>query len=188
MINQLTLVEIRALDAGSWFSPRFAGTRIPTLEEFLKSFGKKTHLVLEIKDEKATRETLLIVKNLRLLNNVIFTSFNLKIVEEIKDFEPRANIGFLTREVTREILKILKNLDIKQICPYAPLLSSSLVEKIRLFDISIRAWGVETEELMGKMLDLGVYSMTVNSPDKLIDLLKKRKIIENNLKNSVSNL
>ncbi len=31
----LTLAELRRLDAGAWFSPRFAGERVPTLEEAL---------------------------------------------------------------------------------------------------------------------------------------------------------
>lgn len=34
-LADLTLAEVRALDAGSWFDPAYAGTRIPTLAEFL---------------------------------------------------------------------------------------------------------------------------------------------------------
>jgi glycerophosphoryl diester phosphodiesterase len=31
----LTLAQVLALDAGSWFGPRFRGTRVPTLAQFL---------------------------------------------------------------------------------------------------------------------------------------------------------
>lgn len=34
-VADLTLEEIKRLDAGSWFSPKFAGERVPTLEEAL---------------------------------------------------------------------------------------------------------------------------------------------------------
>ena len=34
-LAELTLAEVRALDAGSWFDPSFAGTTVPTLVEFL---------------------------------------------------------------------------------------------------------------------------------------------------------
>ncbi|HWI32211.1 MAG TPA: glycerophosphodiester phosphodiesterase family protein [Microbacterium sp.] len=34
-VADLTLAQIRALDAGSWFDPSFAGTPVPTLGEFL---------------------------------------------------------------------------------------------------------------------------------------------------------
>ncbi len=32
-VNDLTLANVRALDAGSWFAPEFAGLRVPTTEE-----------------------------------------------------------------------------------------------------------------------------------------------------------
>jgi glycerophosphoryl diester phosphodiesterase len=34
-LSALTLAQVRRLDAGSWFDPAFAGTRVPTLAEFL---------------------------------------------------------------------------------------------------------------------------------------------------------
>ena len=45
-----TLAEIRALDAGSWFAPRFAGERVPTLAEALETIlALRLGLNLEIK-------------------------------------------------------------------------------------------------------------------------------------------
>ena len=35
-VTEMTLAEIRKLDAGSWFNPRFAGEKVPTLEEVFK--------------------------------------------------------------------------------------------------------------------------------------------------------
>src|SRR6478752_234493 len=34
-VAELTLAEIRQLDAGSWFDPMFAGQKVPTVEEVL---------------------------------------------------------------------------------------------------------------------------------------------------------
>ncbi|WP_077325798.1 glycerophosphodiester phosphodiesterase [Virgibacillus siamensis] len=34
-VSEMTLAEIRALDAGSWFDPSYAGTKIPTFDEYL---------------------------------------------------------------------------------------------------------------------------------------------------------
>lgn len=36
-INTLTLAQVKALDAGSWYHPIYAGTRIPTLLEYLQA-------------------------------------------------------------------------------------------------------------------------------------------------------
>src|SRR3954465_12682255 len=37
--TELTLAELKSLDAGSWFGPEFVGERIPTLDEVLEEFG-----------------------------------------------------------------------------------------------------------------------------------------------------
>ncbi len=36
-VSQMTLEEIRKLDAGSWFGPQFKGERVPTLDEALET-------------------------------------------------------------------------------------------------------------------------------------------------------
>lgn len=176
-VNDLTLEEIKKLDAGSWFSPEFSGTQIPTLEEFLRAFGKKVHLVLEIKDKKATKKTFDLVKDLGLLDDSTFISFNIDVLKEIADLEPNANVGFLTNYVDEELIKMIKSINIRQICPYAPSLTSSNVEMIRSYGLDIRVWGVDTEDIMERIVDLGIYTMTVNFPDKLIEVLRRRNII-----------
>ncbi len=52
-VADLTLAEVRRLDAGAWFGPRFAGTRIPTLREALaeaRSLG--IGLLVEVKERQ----------------------------------------------------------------------------------------------------------------------------------------
>jgi glycerophosphoryl diester phosphodiesterase len=52
-VSDLTLAEIQRLDAGGWFSPRFAGTRVATLRETLevaRSLGLALHV--EIKERR----------------------------------------------------------------------------------------------------------------------------------------
>lgn len=49
-VAALTLDEVRDLDAGSWFSPAFAGTQIPTAEEFLDVLaGSHARAILDLK-------------------------------------------------------------------------------------------------------------------------------------------
>src|SRR5215471_13671861 len=35
-VREMTLAEVKRLDAGSWFVRKFAGTRVPTLDEVLE--------------------------------------------------------------------------------------------------------------------------------------------------------
>jgi glycerophosphoryl diester phosphodiesterase len=53
-VSELTLEEIRGLDAGSWFDPRFAGEKVPTVEEVLELVVEyQQHDVLIAVDLKA---------------------------------------------------------------------------------------------------------------------------------------
>lgn len=176
-VNELTLEEIKRLDAGSWFSTEFAGTQIPTLEEFLKAFGHKVHLVLEIKDGKATEKTFTLVRDLGLLKESTFISFNMEVLKEIMRLEPNAKVGFLTNYVDEELIRTIKDNNIKQICPYAPSLTEPIVGMIRNYGLDIRVWGVDTEDIIERMISLGIYTMTVNFPDKLIEALKRHNIM-----------
>jgi glycerophosphoryl diester phosphodiesterase len=49
-VADMTLDDVRGLDAGAWFDPRFAGTPIPTLDEFLEiAVPAAVTLCLEVK-------------------------------------------------------------------------------------------------------------------------------------------
>src|SRR5688572_17841479 len=48
-VGSFTLAEIKQLDAGSWFSPKFAGERVPTLREWVLAVGS-AGMLLEAKD------------------------------------------------------------------------------------------------------------------------------------------
>lgn len=53
-VSELTLEEVRGLDAGSWFDPKFAGEKVPTVEEVLKLLAEHhQHVVLIAVDLKA---------------------------------------------------------------------------------------------------------------------------------------
>ena len=49
LIIDLTLVEIKKLDAGSWKSAKFNGEKVPTLKETLSVFPKNIWLNIHLK-------------------------------------------------------------------------------------------------------------------------------------------
>ena len=48
-LSDFTLAEIRRLDAGRWFDPKFAGTRLPTFGETIKALRGRSGLYIELK-------------------------------------------------------------------------------------------------------------------------------------------
>lgn len=49
-VADFTLEEIRQLDAGSWFDPKFAGEKVPTLQELIDLVRGKAGIYPETKD------------------------------------------------------------------------------------------------------------------------------------------
>jgi glycerophosphoryl diester phosphodiesterase len=51
-VKESTLAELRELDVGAWKAAKYAGTRIPTLEEVLAVVPKDRGIYIEIKDDR----------------------------------------------------------------------------------------------------------------------------------------
>jgi glycerophosphoryl diester phosphodiesterase len=56
LVGDFTLAELKRLDAGSWFNPKFAGARIPTFQEAIDLVKGKAGLYPELKDPAFYRE------------------------------------------------------------------------------------------------------------------------------------
>lgn len=86
-IAELTLAEVRALDAGSWFDPAFAGTRVPTLEEFLDVLAaSESKALIELKgvwdaDAAARFASAVVARGLE--RNVAVASFDTRTLAHI---------------------------------------------------------------------------------------------------------
>lgn len=99
-VKDLTLAELRRLDAGSHFDVAFQGEPVPTLEEVLKAVGQLTFVNIELtnyvdKFDQLPEKTAAIVKRLRLSHRVMFSSFNPVALRRIKQLMPESPIGFL---------------------------------------------------------------------------------------------
>jgi glycerophosphoryl diester phosphodiesterase len=56
LVHDFTLAEIKTLDAGSWFDPKFAGARIPTFQEAIDLVKGKAGIYPELKDPESYRQ------------------------------------------------------------------------------------------------------------------------------------
>lgn len=80
-VAQLSLAQLKELDAGSHFDPAFRGERIPSLDEVLESLGKRTFINIELTNYASVLDDLPIktaqlVQRHNLAGSVMFSSFN----------------------------------------------------------------------------------------------------------------
>ncbi|WP_165356801.1 glycerophosphodiester phosphodiesterase [Nocardioides zhouii] len=87
---------IAGLDAGGWFSPGFAGERVPTLEEVLALDGVGFELELKGYGVAFLEAVLHAVRAAHALDRVEFTGWNLPLLARLKRLEPSARTGLFS--------------------------------------------------------------------------------------------
>ena len=111
-IADQTLVQLRTLDIGSWFDPAFAGTRIPTLKEALLCVAGMEQINIELKRPEPARraelvkKTLHTVEELGLSDKVLYSSFDLSVLDEIKRRSPESRCGILYSFRTSDVIRL----------------------------------------------------------------------------------
>lgn len=102
-VSALTLDELRALDAGSWFAPEFAGQRLPLLSEVLDLVGGKMLVNIEIKPEAARvpaevpveQQVVDLVRERGVMDSVIISSFDYMILIRLRGLDENLRLGAL---------------------------------------------------------------------------------------------
>lgn len=105
-INSLTWAEVQQYDFGSWKSSEYAGTKIPSLEEFLTLCRNIIlHPYIELKDSatysQAQIEGLVdMVNNLGMKGKVSWISFSSTYLTYVKNYDANARIGLVVSGLT----------------------------------------------------------------------------------------
>ncbi len=95
LVHDLTLDEIKALDAGSWFDPSFVSERVPTLREALDLMGGTHFVNIEIKTSPATDDMTPVVNKVvellrdrELLGDAMISSADPNVLAAARRLEP----------------------------------------------------------------------------------------------------
>jgi glycerophosphoryl diester phosphodiesterase len=89
-----TAAEIQSLDAGSWFDPKYAGTKIPLLAEALDTIQQESVTLIERKHGDPN-SCIDLLRNKKLINQVIVQSFDWEFLRQFHEQEPDQVLGAL---------------------------------------------------------------------------------------------
>lgn len=112
----LPAASIAELDAGSWFSPAFAGVRVPTLAETLDLLvDAAPQLLLEIKRPATADEVTEIISQLEkrdLVERTIVQSFDPDVVRLVRSARPEMRRGLLRLRFEADTLPLVEELGV----------------------------------------------------------------------------
>lgn len=179
LVNSCTLAQLRELDAGSWFHPRFAGERIPTLDEIIR-FGHENDVIfyLEIKPGDTWGVEHALVGALRESGETarsVVLSFELSTLAAARRLEPTLMAGFLFDQPHADAVECAMNVGVRQLAPRGDLVTPELVTAARRVDLRIVPWTINEPAHLRAMVAAGVDGIMTDYPDRLISILTETK-------------
>ncbi len=178
LFSTLSLEEVRALEAGSWFGDEYAGEPIPTLEEALEFLSGKISVNIEIKTEGVTDEVrggveekaLKLVNRFGMEDQVIFSSFDYRAVRHLKELAPEMPVAVLyesSQSGNKSPLEIVNELRADAFNCSHRQLSDAWLKELTEAGVPINVYTVNDEELMRDLIQKGVSGIFSDKPDVL---------------------
>lgn len=163
-IKDLSLAELKKLDAGSSFSEKFTGEKIPTLEEVFEAVGKRTFINVELTNYKTRRDALvetvcMLVKKHQMQKRVIFSSFFASNLSKARSYLPEVPRGLLALHGflgawARSFGFVFGKY--QALHPHLNDMTQQEVARVHRLNRRIHVWTVNKEEDMRRLFDWGV--------------------------------
>jgi glycerophosphoryl diester phosphodiesterase len=183
LVKDLPLRELRDLDAGSFFSEKFHGEKIPTLEEDFEAVGKRTFINVELTNYNTPQDQLVetvctLVKKCGLQEHVIFSSFFASNLSKAQAYLPEVPRGLLAlngwlgawaRSFGFAFGKY------QALHPYLTDVTSQQVQRVHRLNRRIHVWTVNAAEDMRRLFHWGVDGIFTDDPQLAVQLRSESK-------------
>ena len=99
-IAEMTVTELKRLDAGSWFAPEFADEPVPALEEVVALVGLRARLNVEIKQDQGMtgsgQRVVSVLRDSGMLAQSMISSFDLGALREARRSSNECEFALIT--------------------------------------------------------------------------------------------
>ncbi len=175
-VEDSTYQELLTLDAGSWFSDEYRGTRIPTLAEVIECCKGKIMLNIELKPDNNSGElekaVAKLITDYHIENQCIVTSFNQRSLVRMKNENEDIVTGYIYTFGYSNNIEY-KAMDVLSIS--SKYLTRDVVVGAHKKGIVVAAWTVNRKMEMRRMVAIGVDNIITDNT-----ALAKKTIYEKN--------
>jgi glycerophosphoryl diester phosphodiesterase len=179
LVKDHTLEELKLLDAGAWFSPAFAGQRIPTLDEVLV-WARERGTVVDIEIKNAPiyypgieEAVVAALDRSAMTEQVIVISFDHAAAQRVKELDSRIATGVLYagRPVDAGLgLARLAGAD--SLLPHWAYVTRADVQAAHAAGLSVAPWTTSDPNVLRSLVATGVDAIGTNHPDVLRAILE----------------
>jgi glycerophosphoryl diester phosphodiesterase len=178
-VASLSLEAIRKLDAGKWFNKKFAGTKVPLLEEVFEVVGKDKMINIELKDYTVLHDGLMkkvceLIKRHDNHNQILFSSFfpsTLKIAAQALPEIPRGLLAMpgLLGLWTRSFGFMFG--DYQALHPHISSTSREQMQRAHRLKRRVHVWTVNKPEEIIQLKEWGVDGIITDDPQTAVRVL-----------------
>ena len=164
-ISNMTLAEVKRLDAGSWFSEEFAGEKVPTLEEVLELTNGRIKINIEIKAGAdgitIARKVAELVEEYHAENQCVVTSFDHSTLIKVKQCNENIRVGYILSVAYGSFYQME---DVDFFSMNASFLTKRTVDAIHNSGKEVYAWTVNNEDAIRNLTNKGVDNIITDNP------------------------
>jgi glycerophosphoryl diester phosphodiesterase len=162
-VSKMTLSEIKELSCPQ-------GEKIPILQEVIDLCKDKIDLLVELKAEGTPEKVNQVILKNQLLSSVLVISFDLHLIKEIKELNPKIKTGFLFEEDNKRLWDLAKIVPFDYICPKSSLVNQKMVKRGHDLGLKVHAYNVNRKKLATYLIGLGVDEIGTDFPKLFIGI------------------
>ncbi len=178
--SKLTYEELQQFDSGNWFSEKFTGEKIPTLEDVLESVQNKILVNIELKNLGTNplphiEKIIKIIENFNYSDKVVISSFyydQLKIVKKIKSTIPTAIIRLPKDRLLPS--EIAKQFPFEGLVCNIEELNNEIVDDAHQIGLFLGIYTVNNPSELEYVLKFDIKAIVTNFPEQIITLLRQK--------------
>ena len=182
-VKDLSFQQLQSLDAGGFFSEKYRGEKIPSLEEVFEAVGKRTFINVELTNYSTPRDSLvetvcMLVKKFGLQKRVLFSSFFASNLSKARAYLPDVPRGLLAvngilgswgRSFGFNFGKY------QALHPYLKDVSAQQVQRVHRLNRRIHVWTVNAEADMRRLFHWGVDAIFTDDPQLAVQVRSESK-------------
>jgi glycerophosphoryl diester phosphodiesterase len=173
-VKQMTLAELKRLDAGIRFSAvARRGEPIPTLDEVFAATAGQCALNIELKSGQVEKEVVALMRKWNALATSMVSSFDWGRLARMRELDDAVRIGVLAEKNVQGMFDAAARLSAYAINPRFDLVTAELCDMAHARGRKVLVWTVDAPELMHVLIGWGVDGIMTNYPARLREVLSE---------------
>jgi glycerophosphoryl diester phosphodiesterase len=166
-VADMTLGELRRLDAGAKARGGARGERIPTLDEVFELAHGRMGVNVELKVAGIEREVAQIMRAHGALGDSMVSSFDWDSLRTMRAVDPAVRVGVLAERRAEKMLSAAKELGAYAVNPRHDMADEGLCRAAHEAGLCVLVWTVDDPARMRRLIADGVDGIMTNFPERL---------------------